>query len=171
MNVTKFLDGKRIAYKVYSHSNTYDAQHLAAALRIPGVHVAKTVLLRADGGFKYLVAVIPATARVDLKRISCAFGGAAVRLATEFEIAERCPDCDFGVLPPFGSQFGVETIVDESLAKHEDLFFAGATHDEAIRMRYSDFYDVERPLVMSLIQRDDSHDPPLALSVKTGEAI
>ena len=171
MNVTKFLDGKRIAYKVYSHSNTYDAQHLAAALRIPGVHVAKTVLLRADGGFKYLVAVIPATARVDLKRISSALGGATVRLATEFEIAERCPDCDFGVLPPFGSQFGAETVVDESLAQHEDLFFTGATHGEAIRLRYSDFCDLEHPLVMSLIERDDSSSATLRPRVKTGEAI
>jgi Ala-tRNA(Pro) deacylase len=139
-------------------------------LHVPGVHVAKTVLLRANGGFRYVVAVIPATARVDLQRVSCALGGADVRLATEFEIAERCPDCDFGVLPPFGSQFAVETIVDHSLAKHEDLFFEGDTHAEAIRMRYSDFYNLEHPLVMSIIEGDQPHERASPPHVKTGDA-
>lgn len=128
-------------------------------MHVPGANVAKTVLLRANGGFRYLVAVIPATEHLDLNRISRALGGAQIRLATEFAIAERCPDCDFGVLPRFGSQFGAETVVDESLARREDLFFAGPTHAEAIRMRYSDFYNLERPLVMSLIERSGSHEP------------
>lgn len=40
------------------------------------------------------------------------FGGAEVSLATETEIAERCPDCEFGVLPPFGSQYNLKTLAE-----------------------------------------------------------
>jgi Ala-tRNA(Pro) deacylase len=153
MNIKEFLDERRIAYKVYSHEATYDAPHTAAALRVPGSNVAKTVLIGANSGYRHFVVVLPAMAHIDFTRISHALGGAEIRLATEHEISERCPDCERGILPPFGSHFATETIVDASLAQHEDLFFPGDSHEEAIRMSYQDFYNLEHPLVMDVIQR------------------
>ncbi len=145
MKMREILEANRIDYRVYPHGQTFDAQHLAADLRVPGDNVAKTVLVRANGGFKYFVYVLPASKRIDLKRLSKALGGAEVHLATELEIADRCPECEFGVLPPFGSQFGMTTLVEESLSKHQDIFFEGDTHDEAIRMNYDDFVRLEHP--------------------------
>jgi Ala-tRNA(Pro) deacylase len=152
MKTTEILDKERVAYRIYPHDETYDAQHLAAALRIPGDNVAKTVLLRTDGDYLYVVAVLPATARLDFRRVSAAFGGADVRLATEVEIADHCPDSEFGILPPFGSRFGMKTVVDGSLAKHEDIFFHGNSHAEAIRLAYSEFARLEHPLVVDIIE-------------------
>ena len=128
--------------------------HLAEAVHAPGGEVAKSVLLRADGGFRYLTAVLPATHHVDLEALSRALGGATVELATPDEVAERCPDCEFGVLPPFGSQYEAETIVDGTLTQGEEIVFEGTTHSEAIRMRYQDFYEIEHPLVARFARRD-----------------
>ena len=133
MTTKDLLDARRVAYKVYPHEEIADAQHLAAVLRVPGENVLKTVLLRANGGYRYIVAVVPATERLDLSRVSAALDGAQVHLATETAIAERCPDCEFGILSPFGSRFGMETIVDESVLRHDDIFFQGDTHREAIQ--------------------------------------
>ena len=72
---------------------------MAQALHVPGREVAKTVLLRSRGG-PYVVAVLPATKSIDFKKASQALGGAPLELATELEIAEYCPDCEFGALPP-----------------------------------------------------------------------
>jgi Ala-tRNA(Pro) deacylase len=157
MKTKHLLDAKRVAYKVYPHEETDDAQHLAAVLHVPGRYVVKTVLLRANGGYRYVVAVLPATERLDLGRVSEALGGAAVRLATEMEIAARCPDCEFGILPPFGSRFAMETIIDETVAQQQDIFFDGDTHREAIRMKYRDFYDLEHPRVTSIVCREPEH--------------
>jgi Ala-tRNA(Pro) deacylase len=151
MKIKAFLDSHRIAYRVYEHEETGDAQHLAQALHVPGSNVAKTVLLRANGGFKDFVIVLPASEQVDLKRVSKTLDEADVRLATESEIADRCPDCELGILPPFGSHICAVTLVDESLARHEDIFFQGDSHREAIRLRYSDFVQLEHPLVVSVI--------------------
>jgi Ala-tRNA(Pro) deacylase len=63
----------------------------------------------------------------------------------------------------FGSQFGAETIVDKSLVGQRDIFFQGDTHDEAIRMSYRDFCDVEHPLVLSIARNH--------AEVKTGREI
>jgi Ala-tRNA(Pro) deacylase len=151
MKTKELLDARRVSYKLYPHEETDDAQHLAAVLHVPGRYVVKTVLLRANGGYRYVVAVLPATERLDLRRMSETLGGAAVRLATEMEIAARCPDCEFGILPPFGSRFAMETIVDETVAQQQDMFFDGDTHREAIRMKFRDFYALEHPRVSRIV--------------------
>ena len=121
MKTTDILNIAGVAYKLYPHEETFDAQHLAAALRVPGHNVGKTVLLRADSSFAHIVAVLPATRTLDLRRVSDALGGADVQLATEVEIAEHCPDFEFGLLPPFGGKFGMKTIVGEPLIYLRDL--------------------------------------------------
>jgi Ala-tRNA(Pro) deacylase len=149
MNTEAFLHSKNVSFEAYLHEPTYGAQHLARELNVSGRLVAKTVLLHVNGGFKYLVAVLPATYLVDLDAVSKAFGGARVKLATEDEIAERCPDCERGVLSPFGSRYALETVVDPTVVQNEQIVFEGNTHGRAIRMLYRDFYELEHPLVLS----------------------
>ena len=150
MNVTEYLTKKKVNFKVLSHLETGDAQRLAQSLRIPGHLVAKTVFLRAIGGYTFVVAILPATKRIDFARASAALGGSKLHLATEAEVASHCPDCEMGALPPFGSQYAMKTLVDEDLAKDEEIVFEGNTHHEAIRMRFEDFCRVENPLIVNL---------------------
>jgi Ala-tRNA(Pro) deacylase len=147
MSMKYLLQRRHVPFEVVSHAAAYDAQHLAQALHTPGREVAKTVLLRANHAFRYIVAVLPATHRIDFAKLSEFLGEAHIELATEVEIAERCPDCEFGVLPPFGSHYGAETIVDESLTADEYIWFESDSHTEAIRMKYAEYYDLEHPLV------------------------
>jgi Ala-tRNA(Pro) deacylase len=148
MNVQAFLKEHRVPFDVLTHEPTYDAQHMAQAVHVPGREVAKTVLLRANHGYKYIVAILPATAMIDFNRASKDLGGTELKMATELEMADICPDCEIGALPPFGSQYGLKTVVDESLAADEWIVFEGNTHTEAIRMKFTDFCDLEHPLVM-----------------------
>lgn len=147
MNVKQFLEARQVPYETVKHPETFDAQHLAQALATPGREVAKSVLIRADHNYRYIVAVLPATHRIDFDALSRFLGGAELELATEVEIAERCPDCEFGVLPPFGSHYGAQTIVDESLTHDEAIAFDSQCHTEAMRMKYADYYNFEHPLV------------------------
>ncbi len=105
----------------YDHEDTFDSQHLAEAVHVSGRQVAKTVLLRMDHGYQYAVAILPATHLIDLEAVGRLLGGARMELATEYEIAQRCPDCETGVLPPFGSVYGLETLLDESLRNANKL--------------------------------------------------
>ena len=65
-------------------------------------------------------------------------------------MSSLCPDCEIGALPPFGSQYGLKTVVDESLLADEHIVFEGNTHAEAIRMRLDDFRNLEHPLVLPI---------------------
>jgi Ala-tRNA(Pro) deacylase len=147
MNVQTFLSDKQVAYDAITHRDTYDAQRLAQELQTPGQEIAKTVLLRADRGYKYVVAVLPATKTIDFEKVSAAFGGSKIELATEIEVMQHCPDCEMGTLPPFGTEYGMMTLVEESLTRDEEIIFEGNNHHEAIRMRYADYHAVEKPLV------------------------
>lgn len=149
MRVAEFLQDQGVGFRVIDHEEVYDAQRVAQAVCIPGREVAKTVLLRADGGYVYVVAVLPATRRIDMEKAAKVLGGGRVELADEEEIARHCPDCEIGVLPPFGSQYGMQTMVDKSLCEDEEIVFEANTHREAIRMRFADFKRLEEPLVAS----------------------
>jgi hypothetical protein len=89
----------------------------------------------------------PPAKTIDLSKASKLLGGSKLELGTEFDIEKHCPDCEFGVLPPFGSRYGMKTIVDTSLTEDEDIWFEGNTHDEAIRMKFAEFCRLEQPLI------------------------
>jgi Ala-tRNA(Pro) deacylase len=145
MNVQQFLNQRHVAFETLDHRPTYNAQRLAQVVHVPGNEVAKAVLLQADDG--YVLAVLPATRSVDLERAREAAGARTVELATEPECAECFPDCELGALPPFGSRYGLKTLVDRSLLEDEQIVFEGNTHHEAIRMKLRDYMELEKPLL------------------------
>jgi Ala-tRNA(Pro) deacylase len=147
MKLQDYLHDRQIPFDVLHHEDTFDSQHLAEAVHVSGRQVAKTVLLRMDHGYQYAVAILPATHLIDLEAVGRLLGGARMELATEYEIAQRCPDCETGVLPPFGSMYGLETVLDESLRNATQMVFEANTHQEAIRMAGADFIRLENPLV------------------------
>ena len=153
MTVKQYLQEHHVPFEVLSHDQVFDAQHLAHAVHVPGREVAKTVLLRADHDYRFVAAVLPATHAIDFDALGKSLGGAAIELASEVEVAQHCPDCEFGVLPPFGSHYGANTVIDSSLTEDHQIVFAGDTHCEAIRMKYHDYYNVEHPLVCQFARR------------------
>ncbi len=147
MNIADFLKQEKVKFDLLPHHDTYNAQRMAQTLHVSGHHVAKTVLLRADGGKAYVVAVLPASRTVDLELVSELLGGRAIEVASESEVAEHFPDCELGALPPFGSYYGMMTLVDASLDDEDEILFEGNTHHESIRMQFEDFRHIETPII------------------------
>lgn len=145
MNVKDLLSDRGVTFEVLEHRSTFTAGQLAQAVHVRGDEVAKTVLLKADG--KFLLAVLPSTHNIDMKKAKEAVGAGQVQLAAEHEFGDLFPDCEIGAVPPFGSQYGVKTLVDEPLTHDEEIVFEGNTHQEAIRMKYRDFERLEEPQV------------------------
>ncbi|HEY4310404.1 MAG TPA: YbaK/EbsC family protein [Pirellulales bacterium] len=150
MKVQDFLKGRHTTYTLIEHPAAYGAQRMAEAVHVSGDWVAKSVVLKAGQGPYYYLAVVPASSRVDLEKVRQAMGLVRVELAREEEISLICRDCEVGAMPPFGSQLGMETIIDESLSWADEIVFEGNSHREAIRMKYRDYYDLEHPLVLSI---------------------
>lgn len=150
MKVQDFLRDKHVPFEVMMHSATYDSQHMAHELHVSGHDVAKTVLLRWDDESKYAVAVLPASRRLDLDKAAEALGTKKAELAEEVDLKKKCPDCELGALPPFGSCYGMLTLADEALGAHAEIVFEANSHQESLRMSYDDYCQVEHPIVAAI---------------------
>ena len=71
--------------------------------------------------------------------------GGPVRLAKGRELAEVFRDCEWGVAPPFGRLYGLETLLEEGVPPEVMLVFETHSHMEAVRIRCADFERLERP--------------------------
>ena len=147
MKVTQFLQQQQIPFELMSHPDTFDAQHLAAMVHVSGREVAKTVLVRTSNEERYAVVVLPADRKIQFEPLRMLLQTSTMGMATEVEMAALYTDCDVGALLPFGSRYGLPTVMDESLLKCEEMVFEGNTHHESIRMKMDDFRRLEQPLV------------------------
>jgi Ala-tRNA(Pro) deacylase len=142
MKVQELLDEQGVAYEVIPHEHVYTAQEVAAAEHVTGHMFAKTVILKA--GDEACMLVLPASRHVDLRQAGEVIG-ADVRMATEEEMKALFPDCETGAEPPFGSQYGLKTWVDESLQGVGEIVFRAGNHDETVKMAYDDYVGLEQP--------------------------
>jgi Ala-tRNA(Pro) deacylase len=143
MRVPEFLAAQRVAFETLVHPPAFTAQKRAKFLHVPGRQVAKGVLLAGPDG--YFLAVLSATQHVDTQKLAQTLAG-PVRLADDREIAQVFRDCEWGVVPPFGTLYGLPTVLDEGLEPDALIVFEAHTHAEAIRMRCRDFECLERPV-------------------------
>jgi Ala-tRNA(Pro) deacylase len=67
-------------------------------------------------------------------------------MAGEGEMDRLFPDCEVGAIPPFGSFYHLPTLVDESLTEDDKIVFEAQSHEEAIRMSYKDYEEIEHPV-------------------------
>lgn len=142
----EFLDSHGIKYAVLPHSHAVTAQQIAASAHIPGKELAKTVVVRLDG--KTVLAVVPASQKVDFDLLREAAGAGRAELANEAEFRGRFPDCDLGAMPPFGNLYGLDVYVADSLAEDEEITFNAGSFTELVRMDYRDFERLVRPKVL-----------------------
>ena len=145
MNVVKFLEDHHVPHQRLPHRPAYTAQAVAQALHTSGDCVAKTVLLRI--GEAHVVAVVPATHVIELPKVKQAIGASSASLAREEECGEHFPDCELGAMPPFGSQYGMRTLVDRALLRADEIVIEGNSHDQAVGIRRDHYMTLEDPQV------------------------
>jgi Ala-tRNA(Pro) deacylase len=145
MKLDEFLTARDIPFERMLHPPAATANRVAECLHIPGDEVAKSVLLRSTRG--YLLAVLPATFKVDLDRMRRELGEDQMEMACEQEVEQIFTDCERGAASPFGSMYRIRTVVDEHLAADEKIVFDAQSHEEAIRMAFRDYATVEHPRI------------------------
>lgn len=144
----EFLDEHHVKYVTITHSRAYTAQEVAASIHIRGREFAKTVIVKLDG--KAAMAVVPATRQVDLEALKQAAGAHKAELATEQEFQYLFPECETGAMPPFGNLYGMDTWVDTSLTRDEEIAFNAGSHTEVVRLAYQDFERLVQPKVAAI---------------------
>jgi Ala-tRNA(Pro) deacylase len=148
--VTDYLDKRGVAFEVVAHRRAFTSLQEARELGVAADEVLKTVAFRTRG--KYVLAVVPASRRLDLRLVRESLDDPDVRLASEAELAADFPGYELGALPPLGSLLGVRLLVDPEVLGHETVLFAAGTETESIRVRAGELFRDE-PLTLRQLTR------------------
>src|ERR1041384_7431531 len=130
------LNRAGVSYELIPHRPTANSTHTARAAHIPGDRLAKCVMLQDDVG--YLMAVVPATTRVDLGALH-SWLHRDLGLSTERELAPLFRDCEPGAIPPLANLYGIVTILDDRLLDGQDVYFESGDHCALVHVSGRDF--------------------------------
>ena len=157
--VTEYLAGRGVGFEVIPHRRAFTSLQEARAVGVTADEVLKTVALWTGG--KYVLAVVPASRRLELRLVRQALEDSAARLATEAELAADFPGYELGALPPLGSLLGVPLLVDPEVLGHERVLFAAGTETESVQAATAELFRDEPLAVLCLTRRDEpaSQDP------------
>ena len=95
---------------------------------------------------RYVLAVVPGDARVDLQAIQALVGGTYVAFASK-DKAEELAGSVSGTVLPFSYHPRLELIVDPALLQKPELFFNAARLDRSIALATDDYARLAAPLV------------------------
>lgn len=140
----KFLNEKEVRYVCVSHSPAFTAQEIAASAHIPGMELAKTVMIELDGSLA--MAVVPASHRVDLEALRELAGAQTIALASEDRFQSDFPGCEPGAMPPFGNLYDMPVYAAQILSEDEEIAFNAGSHTELVRLAYEDFARLVDPI-------------------------
>lgn len=156
MTITSTLQGylreSGVDPQTVTHPKTLSASRTAQASHVPGDRVAKGVLVKDEKGF--LLAVIPASHHIEMDSL-CRLTGRELRLADEDEVADAFPDCAIGAVPPMGAPYGLETVVDDSIAGQPEAFLEGGDHSTLLQVTAEDFAKLTRAARHGAFSRHD----------------
>ncbi|MEE9139156.1 MAG: YbaK/EbsC family protein [Alphaproteobacteria bacterium] len=131
ITLKQYLADQGTEYEVVIHAPTVSASRTAQVSHVPGDRIAKAVVLKGDGGF--LLAVLPASHHIKFGELQRCLDQ-HVGLATEEEATSLFDDCELGAIPATGGAYGLDIVMDDSLAEQPDIYFEGGDHASLVHV-------------------------------------
>lgn len=134
--VKQYLDSHGVEYNLIPHPRTVTVEQAADAAFVPLRELARAVVLKDKTG--YLLAVLPADHHLDFGVLHQQFRR-ELALADDTEVAELFKDCEQTAVPPLGDVYGLETVVDDTIAACDDIYFAAGSHAALVHVGREQF--------------------------------
>jgi Ala-tRNA(Pro) deacylase len=147
--LTAVLDAEHVPYELVPHRRTQSAAAEARAIGLQPSHVAKTLILATSDGF--VRAVLPASERVDLRKVREALDDPVVELASEAMLVGAYPEFELGAVPPIGGSPD-PVLVDRLVRAESEVVFEAGTHDHSVRVETERLLEVAHAHVADICQ-------------------
>lgn len=151
------LEASGVDYEIIPHRRDYRAQRTASDTHTPPEEFAKTVFIAVDE--RFALAVLPATHTLSPAKLAKSLEADVVRLASEGEMKDLCPDAEVGAEPPFGNLYELPVYVCPVLAQDERITFNAGSHTDAIRMTYAEYARLVQPQVVPMSRHEEDSSP------------
>jgi len=139
--VSEYLHSHEVDFTVVAHRPTVTSMETAEAAHVPGDALAKGVVL--EDGERYVLAVIPATHRLDAVALEGLLDR-ELRMVGEHDFSVLFRDCRRGAVPAIGGAYGVTTVVDVALATRSDVYIEAGDHENLIHVNQRGFEELMR---------------------------
>jgi Ala-tRNA(Pro) deacylase len=141
-DLVRVLDERGARYELLPHAHTESAVAQAEALGLAPTDVAKTLVVAVPEG--YVRAVLPASERIDLRKLREARGGGKkkVHLASEEDLARDYAEFELGAVPPIGGGRRDPVVIDRRLVERDSVVLEAGSHEESVRLPTADLLRV-----------------------------
>ncbi|HKV83845.1 MAG TPA: YbaK/EbsC family protein [Ktedonobacterales bacterium] len=143
------LGERGASYRLIDHAPEGRTELVSAMRGNALAQAAKCIVLLVKVGKKvtrYILAVVPGDARVDLAAVKALLGATYVGFASS-EIAERLAGSVAGTILPFSFTPELELVADPSLLEQSELYFNAARLDRSLVLSTRDYVAVAQPRV------------------------
>jgi len=141
------LDRHAVGYRLIDHPPEGRTDIVSSMRGNTLAQAAKCIIMIVKIGkkvTKYVLAVVPGNARVNVAAVKALFGGTYAAFATA-DIAERLAGSVAGTILPFSFTPELELIADPSLLAQDELYFNAARLDRSIVLTTRDYMAVAKP--------------------------
>jgi Ala-tRNA(Pro) deacylase len=146
------LEREGAAFRLIDHRPEGRTDLVSAMRDHPAAHAAKCIIVMVKLGkkiTKYILAVVPGDARVDLGAIKTLTGATYVGFASP-EIAEELARSPLGTVLPFAFDDRLEVIVDPQVLALREMFFNAARLDRSIALAPADYARIAKPRIQRI---------------------
>lgn len=134
--LAQYLLDHDVAYDLVPHPHTETARASAVASGLPAEKVVKAVVLKGGDGF--MLALLPASRHIQFDKLRRLIGD-DLNIAGEEQVETLFVDCEPGSVPAIGAAYGLNVVVDDSLAEQPDLYVEGGDHANLIHISGTSF--------------------------------
>lgn len=153
-----WLDHQSVPYRLIDHASEGRTELVSQMRGNDLSQAAKCIVLLVKIGKKitrYVLAVVPGDAKVDLQAVKMILGGTYVAFASP-EIAEQLAGSAIGSILPFSFTPNLEVIADPSLLETDELFFNAARLDRSLVLKTSDYRTLAHPRLERIVEQRDA---------------
>jgi Ala-tRNA(Pro) deacylase len=141
------LDGAGARYRLIDHPAEGRTEVVSTFRGNPVECAAKCLVVMIKLGkraSRYVLAVVPGDARVDLQALRDHVGGTYVAFAST-DRAEALAGSVSGTILPFSFRPDLELVVDPGLLKHPEIYFNAARLDRSLALNTEDYLRIADP--------------------------
>jgi Ala-tRNA(Pro) deacylase len=151
----QLLEAGKAQYRIIEHAPEGRTDIVSPLRGHPVNEAAKCLILMVKIGkkiTKFILAVVPGDARVDLDAIKRLKNATFVRFA-EISVAERMAGCVSGTILPFSFDPALELIVDSEVAKSKTMYFNAGRLDRSLALDTADYLRLVSPGIERIASR------------------
>lgn len=139
-SIKRHLDRHGISYGVHHLTAVTSPEEIPKRLGVTAKSVIRATAL--NDRFGLIIAVTAANELPGVELLSKLMSR-KLEPATTAQVLSVFRDCDGAFIPPLGEAYGVRTVVDDSLADNEFIYFCAGDAAEVIQLSAKDYFQLQ----------------------------